>query len=315
MMQLDPDQLQALAASVSEGTFDAAARKLHVTPSAISQRIKALESSVGRALVVRSKPVRPTSSGETVLRAARQLQAITDDLAAELGETGRDDGSHRPGAPPVVPIAANADSLDTWLLPALARVDAPIVFDIFRDDEGRTAEFLRQGEVMAAVTASSAPIPGCTLTRLGDMWYRPKATPRFVEQWFPEGPTPSALATAPVVRFDRGDDMQDRYIRRRAHRALDPPGHYVPGSHAFYQAVRLGLGWALIPDLQDDPETSELVEFDPQGAVPVTLHWQQWRLGSRPLDLVAAAVLSGAASMLDARAPRAGARTGAEPAK
>jgi len=45
------------------------------------------------------------------------------------------------------------------------------------------------------------------------------------------------------------------------------------------------------------------------------LHWQQWRLGSRPLDLVAAAVLSGAASMLDARAPRAGARTGAEAAK
>jgi LysR family transcriptional regulator (chromosome initiation inhibitor) len=303
-MNLDPDQLEALAASVSEGTFDGAARKLHVTPSAISQRIKALESAVGRALVIRSKPVRPTSSGETVLRAARQLQAITADLEAELGGRPGEDGHDLSGGPAVVPIAANADSLDTWLLPALSRIDAPIVFDIFRDDEGRTAEFLRQGEVMAAVTASSAPIPGCTVTRLGDMWYRPKATPRFVEEWFPDGPTPSALGAAPVVRFDRNDDLQDRYIRRRAHRPLDPPGHYVPGSHAFCEAVRLGLGWAMIPDLQDDPDTSGLVEFDTRGALPVTLHWQQWRLGSRPLDIVAAAVISGAASMLDRGAAR-----------
>jgi LysR family transcriptional regulator (chromosome initiation inhibitor) len=298
-MHLDPDQLEALASSVSEGTFDAAARKLHVTPSAISQRIKALESAVGRALVIRSKPVRPTSSGEIVLRAARQLHAITADLEAELGDRAGEDERHLSDAPAMVPIAANADSLDTWLLPALSRIDEPIVFDIFRDDEGRTAEFLRKGEVMAAVTASSAPIPGCTVARLGDMWYRPKATPGFVEKWFPNGPAPSALGAAPVVRFDRNDDLQDRYMRGRAHRSLDPPGHYVPGSHAFCEAVRLGLGWAMIPDLQDDPETSGLVEFDARGAVPVTLHWQQWRLGSRPLDIVAAAVRSAAASMLD----------------
>ncbi len=309
-MNLDPDQLEALAASISEGTFDAAARKLHVTPSAVSQRIKALESAVGRALVIRSKPVRPTSSGETVLRAARQLQAITADLEAELGNPAREDGPSL-SAPVVVPIAANADSLDTWLLPALSRIDAPIAFDIFRDDEGRTAEFLRQGEVMAAVTASSLPISGCTVTRLGDMWYRPKAAPGFVETWFPDGATPSALGAAPVVRFDRNDDLQDRYIRRRAHRALDPPGHYVPGSHAFYEAVRLGLGWAMIPDLQDDPEASGLVEFDARGAVPVTLHWQQWRLGSRPLGIVAAAVRSAAAQMLDHPDAPAGSPSGA----
>ncbi|HTU29921.1 MAG TPA: LysR family transcriptional regulator ArgP, partial [Solirubrobacteraceae bacterium] len=262
-MNLDPDQLEALATSVSEGTFDAAARTLHVTPSAISQRIKALESAVGRALVIRSKPVRPTSSGEIVLRAARQLQAIAADLEAELGDRpGGDDGAA--GSPPVVAIAANADSLGTWLLPALSRIETPIVFDIFRDDEGRTAEFLRQGEVMAAVTASSAPIPGCTVTRLGDMWYRPKATPAFVQRWFSAGVSSSALARAPVVRFDRHDDLQDRYLRRRGHRPLHPPGHYVPGSNAFYEAVRLGLGWAMIPDLQDQPEASGLVDFDPQ---------------------------------------------------
>ncbi len=296
-MELDLDQLQALAAAVSEGTFEAAAARLHVTPSAISQRIKALESTVGRALLVRSKPIRPTASGEGVLRAARQIQAIADDLAAELGDPAAADQTLS-GSPVVIPLAANADSLDTWLLPALASVGGAIVFDIVRDDEGRTAEFLRQGEVMAAVTATSRPIPGCTVVRLGDMRYRAKATPQFVERWFADGPTPAALSAAPVVVYDRNDQLQDRYLRRRAHRELEPPRQYVPGSHAFYRAVTLGLGWGMIPDLQEDPTRSGLVEFDPRGSAAVTLYWQQWRLGSRSLDLVAQAVRDAAAEAM-----------------
>jgi len=83
-LNFDLDQLEALATAVSEGTMDAAARKLHVTPSAISQRIKALETTIGRVLLTRSKPLRPTASGETILRAARQIQAITADATREL---------------------------------------------------------------------------------------------------------------------------------------------------------------------------------------------------------------------------------------
>src|ERR1700735_4859662 len=56
MMDIELGQLDALAAAVSEGTFDAAARRLHVTPSAISQRMKALEHSVGAVLLTRTKP-------------------------------------------------------------------------------------------------------------------------------------------------------------------------------------------------------------------------------------------------------------------
>src|SRR5581483_2490879 len=99
----------------AEGTFEAAARRLHVTPSAISQRIKALETTVGRVLLTRSKPVRPTESREAVLRAARQIEAITAEVARELG-AGADRSTQ------ALPLAANADSLATWLVPALATV-------------------------------------------------------------------------------------------------------------------------------------------------------------------------------------------------
>jgi LysR family transcriptional regulator (chromosome initiation inhibitor) len=108
------------------------------------------------------------------------------------------------------------------------------------------------------------------------------------------------LARAPVVAFDREDQLQDRYLRRRARRHLDPPRHYVPGSTAFAQAVRLGLGWGMVPDLQADPVDGEreLIVFDQRGSVDVRLFWQQWRLPSRALERVADAVRSQAAAVL-----------------
>ena len=44
-MRIDHAQLRALAAVIREGSFDRAAQSLNVTPSAISQRVKALEDS------------------------------------------------------------------------------------------------------------------------------------------------------------------------------------------------------------------------------------------------------------------------------
>jgi LysR family transcriptional regulator (chromosome initiation inhibitor) len=293
MVNLDLDQLQALAAAVSEGTLDAAARQLHVTPSAISQRIKALETTVGRVLLTRSKPVRPTASGETLLRAARQIQAITADAVRELGDD--ESGGHR-----VIALAVNADSLATWLVPALAAIDPPLVFDLRRADETRTAELLRDGSVMAAVTASARPVAGCTAESLGRMRYRPRASAEFAARWFRDGATVAALSRAPVVAFDREDHLQDRYLRRRSRRVLDPPRHHVPGSTAFVHAVRLGLGWGMVPDLQAEPVGGEarMVEFDPRGTADVRLFWQQWRLRSAALDRVADAVRRQAAAVL-----------------
>jgi LysR family transcriptional regulator, chromosome initiation inhibitor len=292
-LDLDLDQLQALAAAVAEGSFEAAARRLHVTPSAISQRIKALETSVGRVLLIRSRPVRPTTSGQTLLRVARQIETAMDDAARELGDD-------QEAELPVVALAVNADSLATWLPTALAAVDPPVAFDLRRADETRTAELLRDGTVTAAVTASADPVPGCAVRPLGRMRYRPRASAAFAERWFTSGVTPAGLARAPVVVFDRTDQLQDRYLRRRSRRRLQPPRHYVPGSGAFVQAVRLGLGWGMVPDLQAG---DGLVEFDPSGAIDVGLFWQQWRLQSATLERVARAIRAQAELALGAQLP------------
>lgn len=280
-MELDQGQLDALSTAVAEGTFEAAARYLDITPSAVSQRIKALETAVGRVLLIRAKPIHPTPSGQTLLRVARQLQTITAEAAHELG-TGP------PDLKAVIPVAVNADSLATWFLTALAAVEPSCVFDLHRSDQDQTAELLRDGTVMAAVTAQAEPVPGCTIQRLGRMRYRPRAAPSFAATWFPNGATVAGLAQAPVVCFDRQDQLQDRYLRRRSRRRLYPPRHYVPGSADYAQAIWLGLGWGMLPDLQAPP--GDLVDFDPENHIDVTLFWQRWRLRTTVLDRLSEAV-------------------------
>jgi LysR family transcriptional regulator (chromosome initiation inhibitor) len=292
-MDLDLAQLRALDATVREGTLEAAARALHVTPSAISQRLRALEVATGRVLLVRSKPVRVTESGQSVLRLARQVDLLTADVVRELGDDAVPEHLRR------LPIAVNADSMATWVLPALAPLAGDLSIDLHREDQEHTSALLRAGTVMAAVTADAEPVPGCTSTRLGAMRYRPMATPGFVRRWFADGPTAEALARAPVVVFDRKDDLQHLFLAASAGEGVAPPAHFVPASADFVTAVELGYGWGMVPDLQRRGRSADLVTLDPAATVDVVLHWQQWRLRSATLDRVREAVIAAARRELD----------------
>jgi LysR family transcriptional regulator (chromosome initiation inhibitor) len=292
-MDIDTAQLAALAAVVSEGTFDAAARLLHVTPSAISQRLKALERTTGRVLVTRSKPVRPTEGGEIVLRLARQVQALTADALAELGTPGDPAESHIP-----VPLAVNADSLATWFPAALEAAGPGFAFDVHRVDQELTVQLLRSGTVMAAVTSSADPVPGCAVRRLGRMRYYASASDAFARRWFPNGGTGDELIAAPMVVYDRTDKLQDRYLRRRTRRPSQAPRHYLPDTTAFVQAIGRGLGWGMLLEQQLAGLPRRPRVLDRERTVDVTLYWQQWRLGSTALDAVAEAVRATAADAL-----------------
>ncbi|SFN42898.1 LysR family transcriptional regulator ArgP [Mycetocola miduiensis] len=290
---MDIAQLQALAAAVDEGTFEAAARALHVTPSAISQRIRALENAVGGVLLQRSKPIVVTPAGISYLRLARQIEA----LAAEAEASAAQRATQRW---PAVSMAINGDSLATWVMAALAPLANEITFDIHREDQDHSAALLRDGTVMAAITTEERPVQGCTSTRLGVMHYRAMASPSFVERWFASGVDADTLGLAPVVNFDQKDDIQHRFLRAASGATLAPPQHFVPVSADFAEAVRLGFGWAMLPDQQSRELVSrgELVELAAGQAVSVTLYWQQWALQMTALGRVADALGTAAKRML-----------------
>ena len=292
MSDLDLSQLRALAAVVDEGSFDAAAAALHLTPSAVSQRIKALEQSAGRVLVRRTKPAEATEAGHAYLRLARQVEALVQDVRVEV-----DPADQRP---PTIPLAVNGDSLATWVLPALADLSGTAYFDVRREDEGRTADLLRSGTVMAAITSDATPVQGCRSTRLGTMRYRPMASPAFVADWFPDGVNATSLAAAPVVVFDRNDDLQDAYLRQCSRRRLSPPRQHIPASSQFAEAITLGLGWGMLPKEQygERVRAGLLVDLDPGRHVEVILYWQQWALQTPALEATARGIREAAADHL-----------------
>ncbi|MFD9302763.1 LysR family transcriptional regulator ArgP [Streptomyces sp. NPDC060048] len=297
MDELPVDHVRTLLAVIDEGTFDAAAAALHVTPSAVSQRVKALEQRTGRVLLMRTKPVRATESGEVVVRFARQLARLERDARAELGMAQ--------GLGPVrLPIAVNADSLATWFLPALTGVpqDPPVCFELHREDEGHATELLRDGRVMAAVTSQAEPVAGCTVRRLGLARYLPVASPRFAARYL-RGPVERDVRQVPVVIFDRRDLIQDAFVRMLtgdAGAGASTVRHYVPTSEGFCDAAVAGLGWAMVPQAQAEPllEAGKLVLIAPGRSLDVPLYWQQWKLDSPALAMVAEAVAGAAATAL-----------------
>lgn len=284
MVTVQPEQALTLAAIIAEGTFDAAAQRLHLTPSAVSQRVRALEIAVGRPVLQRVRPVELTPAGEAVVRFARQLELLTTDLSDQLEpETGP--------ANPRITLVVNADSLHTWALDGLVRAAEHVQLTILREDQEHSLDLVRRGVAHAAVTATAAPLPGCTSRPLGVMRYRPVCTPAFAARWFDGGPTSANLAVAPVVVYDDKDDLQDRYLRRHRRTPLQPPRHHVPATHEFGRAVELGLGWAMVPELQlAQLAPGTLTPLAPSAHLDVPLHWQQWRLTTTALDRVAAEV-------------------------
>ncbi|WP_348788386.1 LysR family transcriptional regulator ArgP [Leifsonia sp. NPDC080035] len=290
-METNAEQLRTLAAVVDHGTFERAAAALHITPSAVSQRIKALEEQSGRVLVRRSKPIEPTEAGAVLVRLARQVALLEAEAVAELAGSDQDTTA-------AIPLVVNADSLATWVLPALAALPG-LSFDVVLDDQEHTLDRLRDGTAMAAISSDPEPVQGCVVSPLGAMTYRPTASPAFVDRWCPRGWTPDTAAAAPMLVFDRKDTLQDRYLARFAPGA-HPPRHHIPASTEFVRAAELGLGWAMLPDLQADEPVAEgrLVVLDPDGALDVPLYWQQWSLRSAVLGRVAAEIDAAAARTL-----------------
>ncbi len=292
-MDWDLPQLRAFAAIVDHGSLEAAAAALHLTPSAVSQRLKALERSAGAVLLRRSRPAVPTDAGRPVLRLARQVAALAADADASLAGSG--------ARLPEVRLAVNADSLATWTLPALAPVAHEVQVTFLREDQEHTAELLRDGTAMAAITSQRTPVQGCSVEALGAMRYRPVASAAFAAHWFAAGVTTDALGAAPVVVFDSRDRLQTERLLEAGVAADGPPAHTVPASNQFSEAVRLGYGWGMLPDLEERPWTG----VDLAGLagsvlrpVEVDLYWQQWSLHTTSLDAVAAAVRAGAADCL-----------------
>jgi LysR family transcriptional regulator, chromosome initiation inhibitor len=288
----DYAQLAALAAVHRRGSFDLAAADLGVTPSAISQRIRALEERAGTLLIRRGNPCTATPAG---LRLVRHVEAVML-LEAELG-------SDVPLSGPVrVRLAVNADSLATWVVPALAAAPG-LLFDLVIADQDVSAEYLRQGDVAAAITSEAAALQGCDCLALGALRYCATASPAFVARWFAGGVTAEALRAAPVLQFSDADRLQSRWAERHTDGALRRaalPSHRIASTQGFVDACLAGIGWAMNPQalVADHIAAGRLVDLNPALPLDVGLHWQYARLTAPALAPLTRAIRAAAGAGL-----------------
>jgi LysR family transcriptional regulator, chromosome initiation inhibitor len=277
----DYAQLAALAAVHRRGSFDLAAGSLGVTPSAISQRIKALEDRMGVLLIIRGQPCTATAAGLRLIQHHDQVrlleQGLGDDLPAGPAATLR--------------VAVNADSLATWVIPALATTTG-FLFDLVIADQDIAQDWLRRGEVLAAITSAPGPLQGCETIPLGALRYRATATLAFVAQWFPQGVTRQALATAPTLQFSQSDRLQAQWAKQETGFAGPMPTHHIASSEGFVAACLAGLAWSLNPEALIAPHLAAgtLVELIPDAAFDVPLHWQFNRLTAAAIAPLTAAI-------------------------
>lgn len=294
---LDYAALSALAAVIEEGSFERAALALHVTPSAVSQRIRLLEERIGSPLVVREQPCRATETGRRLCRHVARVRLLELELQGTMPALARDGAARVP-----LPVAVNADSLATWFAPALAgfAADAHVLVDVAVDDQDHTAEWLRTGAVLAAVTASPRAPAGCNSRALGAMRYLAVASPAFIARHFAGGVKAARLAQAPSLVFNAKDELQARWVRRLCHRHVDLPRHGLPSPQAFVTAAVAGMGWGLQPHalIAAHLAAGTLVELVPGTPLDTPLYWQHVRSAARLIDGLTRVVVAAAGRAL-----------------
>jgi LysR family transcriptional regulator (chromosome initiation inhibitor) len=283
----------AVATVVRTGSFEKAARALHITPSAVSQRVKSLEEKLGVALVERGTPCIATEKGARLCRHMELIGALEAGLLDYLPELGE-----QTGAAVTLDIAVNADSLGTWFLPAAAQLarSSNIVLSIAVDDQDHTAEWLRRGRVLAAVTSLAEPVAGCRVTSLGKLRYHATASPAYLERHLPNGVTAQAMLQAPALTFNQKDRLQLDWLRATFGIEEAVPTHWLPSTRGFVDACLLGMGWCLNPAqlVADHLAAGRLVELVPGATVDIELYWQVSRLAARQFPQMDKAVTAAA---------------------
>lgn len=281
-MRLSIEALETLVAVCDEGTFVGAATRLHITTGAVSQRISNLEKQIGHPVVVRRQPVTATHVGRELLPLARQSLLLQHEAGARLTEV-----LHATEPSIRLSLAVNADSLSTWFQPVVQSIaaEARLLLDLRIEDQDRTGDLFRSGAVLAAVTTDAEAGPGCTAESLGSMRYLPVCSPAIAPASKQE--LGEYLGAVPMLQFDSLDRLPLQFMEQFGV-TTPPPAHFIPSNREYFDAVRLGLGWSVLPEGQIHTalEDEDLILLHPTASVDVALHWQRWRIASATLDQV-----------------------------
>jgi LysR family transcriptional regulator, chromosome initiation inhibitor len=275
---LNYQSLYALSTVIRTGSFESAARKLSITPSAVSQRIKQLEEAVGSALIKRGQPCTATASGMLLAQHAERVQFMEAELCSTLPAV-RKKGSNDVRR---FKVAINDDSLSTWFIDTVADfcIAKEIMLDVVIEDEDHSIELVRDGSVQAAISSQSKALTGWGATYLGKMQYVAVCSPSFSDRYFREGATEKAFSVAPQIAYTAKDRLQNIFVRKLMKACIEPPVHKVPHTPAYVSACLSGMAWGVCPLslVNDLIINGKLIDFCPTVRFEMELYWHFWKI-------------------------------------
>ena len=295
LSNIDYKLLKALDAVVMDQSFERAARRLFITQSAVSQRIKLLEKQFGEPLLIRSTPPQSSPLGRLLLGHYQRVLQLEMELNQQL--------DLQSNQAQTLPLAVNADSLASWLITALSPLlqQKNIQLNLFVQDESTTWERMRSGEALACLSSKAKAISGSDSHFLGYMEYVCVASPDFIDRFFKQGVNKKSLLHAPAMSFDKHDDMHLAFLREHFQLQMGQyPCHTVRSSEAFVDLTLASGAYSFnsVFSVETHLKTGQLVDILPEYKVRVPLYWHCWQLGGELMQQLSAQVVSYARQVL-----------------
>jgi len=276
MKSLDYKLLQSLDAIIAEQSFDGASKRLNITQSAISQRIKQLEEQCTQPVLVRGTPLKVTDLGAKLLNHYQQVIQLETDLLVDINP-------EKSLAPVTIAIALNADSIASWFIPAIADVLKihNIELDLHVINESISHELIKDGKAFAAISDKPTGSPKTKVTPIGNIVYKLCAHPSFRDKHFPNGLNADSLSSAPGINYDHMDNMHYNYIEQ--HFGLtkgEYPCHRVRSAEGLLNLALNGVAYSLFPEPQIKQylASGELIDIAPKLHLSQPLFWHSWIL-------------------------------------
>jgi len=273
-------QLEALGAVIEYGGFDRAAQALGLTQSAVTHRVKHLETYAGKPLLVRSNPPEPTEAGIPYYSHFKKMRLLEEDLQAEIkGET-----SKRP-----LSLGVNASTLGSWFMPVLKQMMKSTLVDLHVGEAKVVHNLLQQGNLAACISIRSRSSRGCYVDYLGQLVLRCISNREFKKRWFPRGITREAMEKAPAVLFHPDSQMIRIYQKSVMQIApFDIPFHTIPSQNEYLQMISNGLAYGFLPDplFQQMQGEMGLTDLSPLAPIMLPQYWHRWGIESEILEQI-----------------------------
>lgn len=244
-MPLNTEQLEAFWYVVQTGSYHRAAEALFITQSAVTQRIKALEGSLGHKLFIRSgRGVTLTEAGQLLSRYCREQREAELMFIHRLnGEPGSFVGR--------LAVAAGSSEGCTWLLPVLARLGRQhpeLNLALTIDDAMDPIALLEGNKVDVVLGETPLRRRGLRSIRVGMVPYSLAVSPLLGAAW-PERPDAEQLKQVRAVDFSPSDQLTLDLLASCLPREdfSDLRRYFVNSMHGLIEWVLAGGGYSALP--------------------------------------------------------------------